>query len=121
MVTHLLRRRGKVIHREGLLFATDFSRGFSPLLFRDWLPRDLRRRVKSGEGIFSFLMGWQNAFERIRQEGARDPAGLFDLSIAELVREKGEEVDTRWASSGLLIWRPEGGVPYPRGASLSHT
>lgn len=55
----LLRKRGTELVREALLFHTDFSRGFSPWLFRDWLPRDLRRGVKPGTWIHDALTRWE--------------------------------------------------------------
>jgi hypothetical protein len=45
----------------GLLFHTDFSRGFSPWLFRDWLPRDLRRSARPGTPIFELFTAWEAA------------------------------------------------------------
>jgi precorrin-6B methylase 2 len=54
----LLRKRGPSLVKEALLFHTDFSRGFSPWLFRDWLPRDLRRSVKPGTWIHGALSAW---------------------------------------------------------------
>lgn len=55
----LLRKRGSELVKEALLFHTDFSRGFSPWLFRDWLPRDLRRAVKPGSWIHDALTRWE--------------------------------------------------------------
>lgn len=78
-VAHLLRRRGEGLEREGLLFHTDFSRGFSPWLFRDWLPRDLRRRVKPGEPIFALLDAWSRAVEA--QGSGRAPEERFRASV----------------------------------------
>ncbi len=57
-VVSLLRRRAGALAREALLFHTDFSRGFSPWLFRDWLPRDLRRRAQPGTAIHALLTRW---------------------------------------------------------------
>jgi hypothetical protein len=123
LVAHLLRRRDGQTRREAMAFATDFSRGFSPLLFRDWLPRDLRRRMKEGEGIHTFLSDWNNAFEQIRRGQTRHSKGLFLESIVALGKKLGSDLDARWASWGLLIWRPKGGVPYPSRlwGSGSHT
>ncbi len=66
-VVHLLRRTSEGLSREALLFHTDFHQGFAPLLFRDWLPRDLRRRVQPDEPIHDFFAAWTRGLE----EGAR--------------------------------------------------
>ena len=57
-VAYLLRRTPEGLAREALLFHTDFHQGFAPLLFRDWLPRDLRRRVQPEEPIHDFFAAW---------------------------------------------------------------
>ena len=57
-VVWLLRKLTGGLAREALLFHTDFERGFSPWLFRDWLPRDLRRRAQPGTAIHSLLSRW---------------------------------------------------------------
>lgn len=62
-VAYVLRKHGMALVREALLFHTTFARGFSPWLFRDSLPRDLRRSVKPGSAIFAFLSTWHAAFE----------------------------------------------------------
>ncbi|RAL22357.1 hypothetical protein DL240_10940 [Lujinxingia litoralis] len=43
---HVLQRRGEALEKLGLLLWTDFSKGFGPWMFRDWLPADLRRSLK---------------------------------------------------------------------------
>lgn len=53
LVAHLRRAS-----RRELLFHTDFTRGFSPWLFRDWLPRDLRRSATPGTWIHAALTTW---------------------------------------------------------------
>lgn len=72
LVAHL--RRGD---RRELLFHTDFTRGFSPWLFRDWLPRDLRRGVKPGTWIHAALTDWD---ARAKATGASDPRERFERS-----------------------------------------
>ncbi len=73
LVAHLWRGA-----RRELLFHTDFTRGFSPWLFRDWLPRDLRRGVKPGTSIHAALSGWD---ERAQLSGVRDPRERFVRSL----------------------------------------
>ncbi|MBL8909585.1 MAG: hypothetical protein JNM17_02670 [Archangium sp.] len=85
MAAWLLRKRSGELVRESLLFHTDFSRGFSPWLFRDWLPRDLRRNVKSGTWIHDALTRWE---ARCSGESARE---RFESSIGEDVNANGWE------------------------------
>ena len=81
---HLLRKRGGALGREGLWLSTDFSRGFAPIQFRDWLPRDLRRSVKPGTAIHGFLQRWTSAWEGCR--AGRSPPEAFALSLDVLAR-----------------------------------
>lgn len=62
-----------------LLFFTDFERGFSPWLFRDWLPRELRRSVKPGTAIHALLTKW-NAL--VTEASAASPRERFTRSLA---------------------------------------
>jgi hypothetical protein len=108
LVAHLLRRSDVGLVREGLLFHTDFRRGFAPRLFRDWLPRDLRRRVKPGEFVFDFLADWEAAWTPVRGE----PRAAFRESVRGLAsRVPGVEIDPWLLDNGYLVWRPVGGVP----------
>lgn len=107
LTAHLLRREGDRIVREGLLFFTAFEEGFAPMMFRDWLPRDLRRRVLPGEWIHAFLAKWTDAWQSMR---TKDAAESFTASVNELNR-RGEAVDVDWAKRGYLLWKPKGGVP----------
>jgi hypothetical protein len=113
-VAHLLRRRGGQVVREGLLFHTDFSHGFAPVLFRDWLPRDLRRRVRPGEPIHAFLADWTVAWEEARAGRPLPPPAAFCESIPRLAaRREGICADGWLAEHGYLLWRPASGVPEP--------
>lgn len=62
--------------RRELLFHTDFTRGFSPWLFRDWLPRDLRRSAKPGTWIHDALTDWANRVDAT----ITDPRERFERS-----------------------------------------
>lgn len=99
-VAHVLRRRGAEVLREALLFHTTFERGFSPWLFRDWLPRDLRRSTTPGTPVFEFLTRWHAAFE-----ATRGPVeARFAQSLAPL------PALSPWEPGGAR-WAPLGGVP----------
>lgn len=102
LCAHLIRRRGDVGVREGLLFFTSFAHGFAPIQFRDWLPRDLRRGVRPETWIASVFERWTSAWQAVRSD---DPRGSFIRSCEALSR-RGEPVDAALAPRGFLIWRP---------------
>ena len=85
-VVWVLRKRAAALVREALLFHTDFTRGFSPWLFRDWLPRDLRRRAQPGTAIHSMLAAWNSQVP----EQSSDPRARFVASV------RGGVVATAW-------------------------
>lgn len=93
----LVRRRAGALVREGLLFSTDFSRGFAPLLFRDRLPRDLRGAVKPGTPIHAFLADWTAAVDAT---GARTARERFVVGARALAARRG---DVR-AGEDWLVW-----------------
>lgn len=81
--------------RGALLFHTDFTRGFSPWLFRDWLPRDLRRGVKQGTPLHTFFTEWS---ERTHGETPRE---RFENSLAAPLEW------TEWErANGFVRWSP---------------
>jgi hypothetical protein len=110
---HMLRKaENGALVREGLLFSTDFSQGFAPFLFRDRLPRDLRRRCEYGSAIHAFLTQWTEAFHAARSTGLCEPEALFALSAQLLsTRLAGIACEARLWSLGALSWQPPGGVP----------
>jgi hypothetical protein len=112
VVAHLLRATGSGLRREGLLFHTDFSRGFAPRLMRDWLPRDLRRRVKPGEWVHGFFQTWTSSWEAVRAGRRREAPEAFRLSVLELAtRERGVSTDPWLLAQGTVTWCPPGAVP----------
>ncbi|NBD08715.1 MULTISPECIES: methylase [Corallococcus] len=113
LVAHLLRRVAgdDAPVREGLLFHTDFSRGFAPLLLRDWLPRDLRRRVRPGEPIHAFFQAWDAAWKAARAAGHSAPPEAFAESVLRLARTTPGVTPDAWLlPRGGLCWRPPGGI-----------
>jgi len=82
--------------RGELLFHTDFTRGFSPWLFRDWLPRDLRRSVKPGTAIHALFTEWDS-----RTHGST-PRERFENSLAAPLEW------TEWErANGFVRWSSE--------------
>ncbi|WP_224240623.1 methylase [Hyalangium gracile] len=113
-VAYLLRRTPEGLTREALLFHTDFHQGFAPLLFRDWLPRDLRRRVQPDEPIHAFFAAWTEAWTQARQHGAWEPKSAFRDSALRLAESTGAVSAEPWLlEHGYLRWQPPGGVPRP--------
>ena len=112
LTCHLLRVREGDFVREGLLFATDFVRGFAPLQFRDWLPRDLRRSVRPGHPLHAFLGRWTAAFEAARGAGMQTSPERFVASAQGLgAVEPGLDLDPALLQAGFLRWAPPGGTP----------
>lgn len=64
LACHLFRCAGGEPVHHGLLLHTDFTRGFSPWLFRDVFPRDLRRAVLPGSVVHRLLTDWAAAADR---------------------------------------------------------
>ncbi|QSQ18787.1 methylase [Pyxidicoccus parkwayensis] len=114
LTAHLLRRGADADappHREALLFHTDFRHGFAPLLFRDWLPRDLRRRVRPGEPIHAFFSEWDAAWREARAAGHTAPRDVFRETAPRLAsRTNGVVMDAWLGEQGYLVWKPEGGI-----------
>ena len=116
LTAHLLRRGPESeteapLVREALLFHTDFRQGFAPLLFRDWLPRDLRRRVRPGEPVHAFFSAWVAAWEDARAAGHTAPPDAFREAALRLAARTGDvETDAWLLARGYLVWRPRGGV-----------
>ncbi|GMU59718.1 MAG: hypothetical protein AMXMBFR34_14810 [Myxococcaceae bacterium] len=94
-------RRGEELVKEALLLWTDFSRGFSPWLFRDWLPRDLRRRVKPGEPVHALLSEWASAVEALGP--GRSPQERFAQSLGAVAGLQATEWER---AQGFVRWVP---------------
>ena len=113
-VAYLLRQGPEELSREALLFHTDFHQGFAPLLFRDWLPRDWRRRVQPGAPLHTFFEAWTQAWSQAREHGAREPADSFRESVRLLATtQQGVSTEPWLLERGYLRWQPPGGVPRP--------
>lgn len=113
---HVWRRNNESrMNYNGLVCVTDFSRGFSPWMFRDVLPRDLRRHATPGEPVFEWLKTWDNEMQLLRtkrREGELPRAGaevnhsVFEESVKRLTI-RSPETDARFASRGVVVWKPE--------------
>ncbi len=118
LTAHLLRRGAcpddAALRREGLLFFTDFSRGFAPMMFRDFLPRDLRRRAAPGSSIRALLDRWTDAWRSVQGRSDISLQTCFSRSVA-LLRARAPTLGVAAAPAltarGYMLWRPPGGVP----------
>ncbi len=110
LCAHLIRESYHGLTREGLLFHFGLESSFAPIMLRDYLPQDLRRKVKAGTRLGSFFEDWTAAWERTR-EGATTPWEAFARS-ARALRDVRADVDGEDAllEEGIVVWRPEGGV-----------
>ncbi len=97
----VLRRRGAALLREALVFHTDGERGFSPWLFRDVLPRALRRDVREGSPIFTFLRDWDACWQTTR---SADPLASFKASLHALSTARAD-VGAEHLEHGFCRWR----------------
>lgn len=110
---HLIRQTSAGPMREALWFWTDFTLGFAPMQFRDWLPRDLRRRVVPPEPIEALLRAWTQSWSAVRATASLTPREAFAQSAA-MLRTEVEGVDFFLHPTGAeLVWRPPAGVPEP--------
>lgn len=100
MTAWVLTKRGGALSRDALLLHTDFARGFSPWLFRDWLPRDVRRRVKPGEPVHALLSAWAAAVDALGP--GREPRERFEASVDAVA---GLEASAWERANGYARWR----------------
>lgn len=119
----VLRRDGPALVRERMVFSTTGARGASPRMFRDVLPRDLRRCAGPHTPIGQFLEGWHGAFLSAHASGDGSCSDTTTpkashrqaaLGLERLRRSLTVDDDLRWVAPGIVEWRPRGGVP--RGA-----
>lgn len=98
------RRHGAGLRAEGMLFSTDFSSGFAPLLFRDRLPRD--QRAVTDPALRGLFDDWVRAYEDVRRT-VSDAPGRFAAAAARLAATRSDvpHRPERWAA-GRLWWRP---------------
>ena len=106
---HVLRVTPTAVRRESLVFFSSFQRGFAPIQLRDWLPRDLRKEVRSGGAMQAFFESWMAAWREVR---VGQPTEDFRRAAHTL---GGEWVDLSAARPGAaaMVWTPPDGVPEP--------
>lgn len=108
LVAHWLVKRPQELSRRGLIFYTDFSQGFAPLLFGDRLPKDLRAHARQQGAIGDFFRRWTQAWSPFR---ALSPPKAF-LESAGQLQSQGEPIRAWPDKSGaVMVWEPSGGVP----------
>jgi hypothetical protein len=94
-------KQGGALVREALLLHTDFSRGFSPWLFRDWLPRDLRRRVRPGAPVHGLLSAWAGV---VAAQGAGRTPRVRWVESLDAMRAHGLEATAWERAHGYARW-----------------
>ncbi|MBO84535.1 MAG: hypothetical protein CL927_04200 [Deltaproteobacteria bacterium] len=109
---HVLQRSGGGSPRAALVFFSSFARGFAPIQFRDWLPRDLRREVRADGAMADLFARWTAAWQRVREGDAPTD---FRRSVEALVAS-GPFIDLSHiqSSAAAWMWTPPDGVPMPR-------
>ncbi len=112
LTVHLCRKTTEGYMREAIMFFFGSGRGFAPVMFRDWLPRDLRRCVVPGQAITDFLGMWTQAWSEVRAV-VSGPREAFAASARLLAQRCSDVVAEPWMwDAGYVCWRPEGGVPF---------
>jgi hypothetical protein len=96
----VLRRSGDSLQRESLVLHTDGERGFSPWLFRDVLPRALRREVRAGTEVHALLTEWDRCWQTTRSADALD-SFMASARALSLTRR---DVDVRFIEQGYTRW-----------------
>ncbi|MDX2010833.1 MAG: class I SAM-dependent methyltransferase [Myxococcaceae bacterium] len=84
-----------------LVLHTDGARGFSPWLFRDVLPRALRRDVRPETPIHGLLTAWEQAWSVDRPA---DPLAAFEASARALAGAR-KDVCVTHVEAGFVTWQ----------------
>lgn len=99
---------------EGLVCVADFSRGFSPWMFRDVLPRDLRRHAVTGEPVYEWFAAWDKEVRSLRAKRHRENQPRTGVEVnrsvfvesVERLSTQSPETEARFASRGVVLWKP---------------
>ena len=110
-VALLMQRDGRYLRRRSLLFKVSGSKGFSPVMLRNFLPRDLRGTARHGHPMESFFDRWISAWESVRHAVATP----FQSSVEAL----SETLNIAIKYPGVAIWHPTGGIPQRDGTFQS--
>ena len=102
-VALLMQRKGNTLLRRALWFHAAGERGFSPVMLRNYLPRELRKTARNGHPLGVFFSHWLSCWEKNRRNG--------DGSFAASVRELRQLAEVSWERPGVALWRPVQGVP----------
>lgn len=92
------------LHREALVFSTNFRVGFNPGDFQAVLPKNFIHRMVPGTSIYAFFQAWKSAHAEtmgLRVWGGRQ----WFVAAAENLAARGWAIDTRrkWLRKGYLI------------------
>jgi len=102
-VALLMQRANEKLHRRALWFFTNRAQGFSPIMLRNYLPRDLKRCARDGHPLEGMFNAWLSAWNMTRGH-AED---TFHASVVPLIQGR----HFSWEPPGVALWRPPLGVP----------
>lgn len=110
LVAHWMSPTASGPTRRGLIFYTDFSQGFAPIMFGDRLPKDLRAQARKPGQIGDFLARWTCAWRSVRTLGLRQSF----LESAQRLSAADEGVQA-WENGpgATLVWTPPEGITRP--------
>lgn len=110
LVAHWMHLDPKAPTRRGLIFYTDFSQGFAPIMFGDRLPKDLRAHARKSGPVGDFFERWTRAWQSVRELGLR---GAFLESAKRLQAEQDELIAWEHGPGATLVWTPKEGIAQP--------
>lgn len=110
LVAHWMRKDPSAASRHGLIFYTDFSQGFAPIMFGDRLPKDLRAHARKPGPLGDFFQRWTHAWRAVRGSDLRRSF----LESAQALQLPSEQLRA-WENGpgATLVWTPPQGIPSP--------
>lgn len=110
LVAHWMCTDPAVPTRRGLVFYTDFSRGFAPIMFGDRLPKDLRAHARKPGPLGDFFKHWTEIWNAERSSDLR---ASFLGSAQALQFPRGSVLAWKNGPGATLVWTPPQGIVRP--------
>lgn len=114
LVAHWMTNDPNFPSRRGLIFYTDFSQGFAPIMFGDRLPKDLRAHARKPGPLGDFFQLWTQAWHPLRDRKGQE---AFLASAQTLPLPEGSVLAWEHGSGATLVWTPPEGIVCPELAS----
>lgn len=110
LTAHWMRRVPSGPTRKGLIFYTDFSQGFAPIMFGDRLPKDLRAHARKPGPLGDFFQRWTQAWREVKELDGR---AAF-LASGQRLQASDPSVQA-WENGpgATLVWTPPEGIVQP--------